>query len=412
MRALRAAVAFDGERFLTGGATVLVAGDRIVGVEGFGFTPPDAVEVEEHPGTLLPGLIDCHVHLVADGSPGSLEAAGTATDDELDVAIRANLRRQAYAGVTTVRDLGDAAYRVLRHRDAAEPSSPRIVASGPPLTIADGHCHYLGGVVDTVGIEAAVTEHADRGVDVIKVMASGGMLTPGSDQLGAQFTVTALQAIVEAAHSHDLRVLAHSHSLLGIERSVVAGVDGLEHFTSLTETGPVASASLLEQVAARGITIDPTLGFDPARMPPIDQAPPAIRALAERTGVTLASAARFRAELMTRAHAHGIQIVSGLDAGASPAKPHGALWRAVVALVEGGLPIAVAMATATSVAADACAVPTGRLRVGRSADLLVIDGDLRHDVDALGRPLAVVVRGVDVAGPGTPGGVSATPLGG
>jgi imidazolonepropionase-like amidohydrolase len=398
MRAFRAAVVFDGERFLTGGATVLVDGDQVVGVEPAGFKPPDGVAVEEHSGTLLPGLVDAHVHLVADGSPGSLEAAGNATDEELDVAIRANLRRQVVAGVTTVRDLGDTAYRVLHHRDAAETGLPSIVASGPPLTIAEGHCHYLGGVVDDVGIPRAVAEHAERGVDVVKVMASGGMLTPGSDQLGAQFTVLALREIVEAAHSHGLRVLAHSHSLIGIERAVAAGVDGLEHFTSLTENGPVASEPLLEQIAARGITIDPTLGFDPARMPPIDQAPPAIRALAERTGVTIASAGKFRAELMTRAHTHGIRIVSGLDAGASPAKPHGALWRAVVALVDGGLPVEVALATATSLAADDCGVPTGRLRVGTAADLLVVDGDLQSDTGALGRPVTVVVRGTVVLG--------------
>ena len=398
MRAVRAAVAFDGERFLTGGATVLVDGDQVVGVEPAGFTVPEGVAVQEYSGTLLPGLVDAHVHLVADGSPGSLEAAGSASDEELDVAIRANLRRQVVAGVTTVRDLGDAAYRVLHHRDAAEAGLPGIVASGPPLTTADGHCHYLGGGVHDVGIPAAVAEHAERGVDVIKVMASGGMLTPGSDPLGAQFTVLALREIVEAAHSHGLRVLAHSHALIGIERAVAAGVDGLEHFTSLTETGPVASEPLLGQIAARGITIDTTLGFDPDRMPSIDKAPPAIRALAERTGVTLASAGKFRAELMARAHAHGIRIVSGLDAGASPAKPHGDLWRAVVDLVDGGLPVEAALATATSVAADDCGVPAGRLEAGRRADLLVVDGDLRTDAEALSRPLAVVARGVVVPG--------------
>jgi imidazolonepropionase-like amidohydrolase len=252
VRAFRAAVVFDGQRFLAGGATVLVEGDRIVGVEGFGFTTPVDVPVEEHPGTLLPGLVDAHAHLVADGSPGSLEAAGTATDDELDTAIRTSLRAQVDAGVTTVRDLGDAAYRVLLHRDAAGTGLPSIVASGPPLTIADGHCHYLGGVVRDAGIPAAVREHAERGVDVIKVMASGGMLTAGSDPLGAQFTVAQLREVVEAAHHHGLRVLAHSHSMIGTERAVEAGVDGLEHFTSLTGSGPVASEPLLQQIAAGG----------------------------------------------------------------------------------------------------------------------------------------------------------------
>lgn len=396
MRAFRAGVAFDGERFLGGGATVLVDGDRIVGVEAVGFTPPEDVPVEEHPGTLLPGLVDAHVHLVADGTPGSLEAAGTATDDELDLAIRANLRRQVAAGVTTVRDLGDAAYRVLHHREAQGAGHPAIVASGPPLTIPDGHCHYLGGAVDTAvtgGIARAVAEHVERGVDVIKVMTSGGMLTPGSDQLGAQFTVEQLLEVVEAAHGAGLRVLAHTHSVLAAERAVEAGVDGLEHFTCLTDHGPVTSEPLLERVAALGISIDPTLGFDASKIRPVSEAPPPIRALMERLGLTPASVAVFRAQQMQRVRAHGIRVVSGLDAGATPAKPHGDLWRAVTALVEGGLPIDYALATATSVAADDCGVPAGRLAAGRRADLLVVDGDLRHDVDALQRPVLVVVRG-------------------
>lgn len=386
-------MAFDGERFLDGGVTVLVDDRHIVGVEDIGFTPPDGVVVEEHRGTLLPGLVDAHVHLVADGSPGSLEAAGAANDDELDTAITANLRRQVAAGVTTVRDLGDAAYRVLHHRDAARDGDPSIVAAGPPLTTADGHCHFLGGAVGRDGIARAVAEHVERGVDVVKVMASGGMLTPGSDQLGAQFTVGQLREVVEAAHGAGLRVLAHTHSVVAAEYAVEAGVDGLEHFTCLTAEGPVVAEDLLARVAAQGISIDPTLGFDPARIRPVSEAPPAIRALAERLGLTPESVAEFRARQMLRARAHGIRVVSGLDAGATPAKPHGDLWRAVTALVEGGLPVDHALATATSVGADDCGVPAGRLAAGRHADLLVVDGDLRTDPDALGRPTLVVVRG-------------------
>lgn len=395
MHAFRAGVAFDGERFLEGGATVLVDGDQIVGVEPFGFTPPEGVAVDERSGTLLPGLVDAHVHLVADGSPGSLEAAGAATDAELDAAIRGNLERQAAAGVTTVRDLGDAAYRVLHHRDAQTSGLPTIIAAGPPLTVPDGHCYFLGGAIDSGanGIARAVAEHVEHGVDVIKVMASGGMLTPGSDQLGAQFTVAQLQAVVEAAHESGLRVLAHTHSIVAAQRAVEAGVDGLEHFTCLTDEGPVTSEPLLERIAARGVSIDPTLGFDPAKIRPVSEAPPTIRALAERLGLTPESVAAFRAVQMRRVRAHGIRVVSGLDAGATPAKPHGDLWRAVTALVEGGLPVDDALATATSVAADDCGVPAGRLAAGRRADLLVVDGDLRVDADALGRPALVVVRG-------------------
>src|SRR6478609_3774041 len=195
--ALRAGRAFDGARFLPDGATVVIEGDRVVGVEAAAFCPPDGVPVTDVDGTLLPGLVDCHVHLVASGAfpgtPGSLEWAGTAAP--------------AAVGVTTVRDLGDAGYRALEHRGREVEGLPRVVAAGPPITIPLGHCWFLGGDVDPDdpgALDRAVAERVERGVDLVKVMASGGFLTPGSDQLGAQFDVAPLRDLVGVAHEAGL----------------------------------------------------------------------------------------------------------------------------------------------------------------------------------------------------------------
>ncbi len=208
MHALRAAVAFDGERFLDGGATVFVEGDTIAGVESAACELPAGCTVEEYAGTLLPGLFDCHVHLVADATIGSLERAATLDEAGLDAVITQSLRQHAAAGVTTVRDLGDVGFRTLHHRDHPVDGLPRILAAGPPLTTVEGHCHFLGGVAEGPdAIRAAIDERAQRGVDVIKVMASGGMLTPGSDQLGVQFTPDDLRHLVSCAHEHGLAVL-------------------------------------------------------------------------------------------------------------------------------------------------------------------------------------------------------------
>src|SRR5699024_3498762 len=132
--------------------TVVVEADRTVGVEPGMCVLPSDVPLTEVAGTLLPGLVDCHVHLVAagtfPGSPGSLEWAGTASPSALDDVVTANLRAQVAAGVTTVRDLGDVDFHVLGHRGREGEGLPRVVAAGPPLTIPAGHCHYLGGVVD------------------------------------------------------------------------------------------------------------------------------------------------------------------------------------------------------------------------------------------------------------------------
>ncbi len=397
MQALRAAHAFDGTRFLPEGATVLVEGDRIAGVHPGRFDLPDAVAVMEYEGTLLPGLFDCHTHLVADSTFGGLERVATMSDDAVDAVIEESLSAHLAAGVTTVRDLGDRGYRTLAFR--ASPGLPRVVPSGPPITTPGGHCHYLGGEVTDV--RAAVAERAERGVDVVKVMASGGFATPGTDQLGAQFTVTELAMIVDTAHRAGLPVVAHAHSLIGMQNAVAAGVDGIEHFTGLSaEGGARIDDDLLDEVARRRVVVDLTVGNDRRLHALMPAPPPAVAALMVRFGV--ASFDDFyahRVALFGRLREHVVPVVAGVDSGIGPTKRHGNAWRAVVDMVEGGYPAAEARAAATSSAADACGLSgeTGRLAVGCSADLLVVDGDLSADIAVLGRPRAVLVRGRSAA---------------
>ena len=399
MHAMRAARAFDGERFLDDGVTLLVDDDRIVGVEGPRHAPPDGCEVTTYDGTLLPGLVDTHVHLVADATIGGLERTGTATHDEIDEVIDAMLLRQAAAGVTTVRDLGDRHYRTLAARDAARAGRPRVVAAGPPLTVPGGHCHYLGGEVSGgAGIDAAVAEHVDRGVDVLKVMASGGMLTPGTDVVGAQFTADELTHVVRRGHEAGLPVLAHAHSLAGARHALAAGVDGIEHFTCFVEGGVSTPDDLLVDLARNGVVVCATPGADPERIPPLEQAPPQIRDLFRRFGMTPEELSFGAGARLRRARELGVVLVSGTDAGIGPMKDHGCQWRAMVQLLDAGCSVAEVLASGTSLAARVCRVDdrTGRLAAGLAADLLVVDGDLRADPAALGRPVAVWVRGVPV----------------
>ncbi len=400
MWAVKAEHCFDGEHFRPEGATLLVEATTIVGVEPLAYDVPAGCAVTSYDGTVLPGLIDCHVHLVSDSSPGSLERAGAADDAALDAAIARSLTDQARAGVTTVRDLGDVRYRTLEARGRRSDGEPRIVAAGPPLTVPDGHCHYLGGAVaQPAEAVAAVGERVERGVDVVKVMASGGMLTFESDVFGVQFGDEVLNAIVQAAHDAGLRVLAHGHSEASLRQAVAAGIDGLEHVTCLTPSGPSVPDDLFAEIAELGITVDATLGLDPSRMPPPDQITPALRELMEKFRLTPADLLAVRTAQVARARELGVRVVSGLDAGATPVKAHGELWRAVLQLKDAGYSPAEALATATSLAADDCGLggTTGRLVAGLDADVVVVDGDLSTDLAALARPLDVAVRGTRVA---------------
>ncbi|MFC8503741.1 amidohydrolase family protein [Pedococcus sp. NPDC057267] len=398
MHAVRAPHAFDGERFLPGGATVLVDGDRIAAVEPFGHELPHDVVVEEHAGTVLPGLVDCHTHLVADGTVGGLERAGSLSGADVATVVLSSLRRHVGAGVTTVRDLGDVAYRTLAFREVD--GLPRVVAAGPPVTTPGGHCHFLGGAVASAGDEdlrAAVDERVERGVDVVKVMASGGFATPGSDQLGVQFTAAQLAVLVDRGHRAGLPVVAHAHSLAAMQQAEVAGVDGIEHFTGLSRhLGARLDDRLLEDVARRGTYVDLTMGNDRSLHALMPAPPPYLATLMEGLGArTFDELYAARLGHLAQLREHGVRVVAGVDSGMVPPKQHGNVWRVVLEMLEAGYDIEAALAVATSVAASACSLDgvTGRLAPGLAADVLVVDGDLRSRPDALGRPRRVLVRG-------------------
>ena len=221
MLAMRAARAFDGQELRPEGAVVFVEDGRIVGVEAAGAALPDGVEIVDLPNaTLLPGLVNAHVHLCGDSENDALERLPQFSADHLHAVIETALVQQLGSGVTTVRDLGDDRWSVVDRRDrAAANHGPRIVASGPPITSVGGHCWMMGGEVAGEGaLRAAVQERAERRVDVVKVMASGGNMTPGTDITACQFTLEELRCVVEESHGLGLPVTAHAHALVAVER--------------------------------------------------------------------------------------------------------------------------------------------------------------------------------------------------
>ncbi len=391
MLAIRAARAFDGSQVIDGGVTLLLDDGKIVGLEPVSTTLPEGIEMVDHgDATILPGLIDSHVHLCGDSREGALDRLEVYDDDQLVGVIEAGLRRQLAAGVTTVRDLGDRSFAVVDQRDAAANGPrPTILAAGPPITSARGHCWNMGGeATGPEALRAAVAERVERGVDVVKIMASGGIMTPGTDVTVPQFNDEDLQLVVTEAHAAGLGVTAHAHALAAVEQAVRAGVDGIEHCTCMTPTGAGASEGLLEQLAARRIAVCPTLGIAPhVPVPPI--------VLETFTRLGLSPDDRF--VHVAQLDAAGVLLVGGSDAGISIGKPHGILPQALVEIAR-CMPADRALATVTSVAARVCGLGDrkGALRPRYDADVLVVDGNPMADMAAVLRVRQVVVAGTVV----------------
>ncbi|HEY3261500.1 MAG TPA: amidohydrolase family protein [Pseudonocardiaceae bacterium] len=389
LTALRAAWLFDGtSAALTANPVVVLDGTTIVAMEPRGTIPDGAQVVDLAGATLLPGLVDTHVHLAFDASRDAVRNLAARDDGAALAAMADAARTAAGGGVTTVRDLGDRNYLSLSLRDATPPGGPlpTIVAAGPPITTPRGHCHYLGGTASGEdGLRRAVREHAARGVDVIKIMASGGNLTPGTHPELPQFTVAELRAAVEEAHRHSLPITAHAHGTPAIAAAVAAGVDGIEHASFVSAEGvDPAPAGLVQALVDQRVALGATAGFAGGRT---DAMRPEMIA---RVPHMLAN---FR-----RLYEAGASIVVGTDAGVGPSKPHDVLRWAVAQLGDIGMGAAEALRTVTSTAAAVCGLGhrKGRLAPGFDADVVAVDGNPLVDPSALHRIRVVYVRGTAV----------------
>ena len=269
--AIRAGRMFDGSRFHDGPVTVVVEDGLIGAVESPGNgCPPGTALVDLGGAALLPGLIDAHTHLCWDPDGDPEDLAGAAHDALVDRARR-HAAAALGAGITTVRDLGDRDFATLTLREEYRRGAqvgPELLVSGPPLTRRGGHCWYLGGEAeDTGALVAAVRERAERGTDWVKIMATGGFMTAGTDPCRPQYSADELAAVVDAAHRAGLPVTAHAHATAGIAAAIAAGVDGIEHCTFLTESGVAASPEVVEAIVGRGVWCGITIGRALPEMP-------------------------------------------------------------------------------------------------------------------------------------------------
>ncbi len=383
VQVVRAARMFDGvSSQLVQQPMVVIDAGRITGVEpGPIESPSDAEVVDLGDVTLLPGMIDAHVHLGFDASSDPVAQMLVDSDATLLLRMRQAAQRALAAGITTVRDLGDRNYLGIALRNWFREGSeigPDILAAGPPITVTGGHCHFMGGEADgELEVRRGVRTHVKAGVDVIKIMATGGHMTRGTNPSLPQYSVAELRAAVEEAHRLNRLLTAHAHGPLGIANAVEAGVDCIEHCSFRVGAGRRPDPRLIERIAEQRIAVSPTVGSAPTTRPGVS---------------TLAESFLPILEDMHRA---GVRLITGTDAGISPSKPHNVLPYGVAFLARAGLTNAEALAAATSVVAEACGVADrkGTVSPGKDADLVAVEGDPVRDASALLHVAAVFKAG-------------------
>ena len=353
-----------------------------------GAVPPDAAVLECPGCTLMPGLIDAHVHLNLPGDGSTLEEVVRETDGVLAATAAFASARALAAGITTVRDVGAArrtVFDVRRAQRLGHGNGARILACGQPLTITGGHTWYLGGEADGEdALRRKVREMAKLGADFIKVMASGGG-TLGTQSWLPSYRAEELAAITGEAHRMGLKVAMHCLCAASTDAAIEAGADHIEH------AGFIADASgrqeyvpaTADRLARSGIPVSGTLavgGTAVAAMERLETRTPAEQAFLDRWRHSLA----VNLDQFHRMLEAGVRFVAGTDAG----------WRFTTIeslpmemrlMQEGGMSATAVLASATGDCARALGIDTevGTLRPGRAADVIAVPGNPADDLRRL-----------------------------
>jgi len=329
--------------------------------------------------TVVPGLIEAHAHLCFNGASDWRQVYDADSPTTMALRMAGNGRAMLEAGITTVRDLGAPTTVSIDVRDAFAQglvAGPDLLVAGAPITTTGGHCHFMGGEADgELEVRRAVRDRVKAGCDWIKVMATGGNMTRGTNTLAAQFTVHELRACIEEAHRLRKRVAAHCHGTAGIRVAVEAGVDMLEHCSFTGEGRIDFDPAVVDQIAAKGIAVSPTVSIGWRRW-----ADDGLR--------------RGRADALQAMFAKDCKVIMSTDCGI-PGVPHTALAGALDVLAEyTGISRAHALRLATSRAAQLLDLPDrGVIAESRRADLLVVEGDPLADLLSLERVRLVVKDG-------------------
>ncbi len=349
---------------------------------------------------VLPGLIDCHTHLTHELPPMSIRLRRTLTETMAHSAIDGTVyaQRTLMAGFTTVRNVGSFGEDIYALRDrinAGDIVGPRILAAGKSIAVTGGHADPTNGIQPylrpDVGpmegvadgpaeMRKAVRERVKRGSDLIKITATGGVLSNTAAGTDQQMFDDEMEAVVESARMMGRKVAAHAHGADGIKAALRGGVDSIEHGTYLDDE---AIALFVET----GAYLVPTIHagkFVAEKSSEPEWFNPAIREKAAAVGPQIQSS-------FARAYEGGVKIAFGTDVGVGA---HGTNWLEFVYMTEAGMPPNEAIRTATINAADLCGLEdVGTLAPGMVADIIALEGDPLEDIGALGRVVFVMKAG-------------------
>ncbi len=386
-----------------GASSLVVTDGQIVAIGAADMAVPPGARVVDLSGkTVMPGLIDAHVHLTQDsGLPWYATLRPKFSEPYATATGLKNALITARAGFTTVRDAGGPLLASLAMRDAIAEGSfpgPRVLVAGTAFSISGGHADSavglspeMGDALTAAGLNpgvcdtpqacaVAVRRNAAKGVDVIKIMATGGVLDDGAIGLDQHFTDAEMKALVDTAHGVGLKAMAHAHGARGIEAAVAAGVDSIEHGTFLDDKGAKA-------MKAHGTWLVPTLmAYEGLKLhigknfytPNVEaKALQTMKIVGRNIGV---------------AQRNGVRIALGTDAAVYP---HGRNAEELALMVAAGMTPKDALIAATSGGAALLGVDTvtGTLAVGKSADLIAVDGDPQSDPKAVLSVSYVMVAG-------------------
>jgi imidazolonepropionase-like amidohydrolase len=378
-------------------ATVIVQGHTIAaaGPSRSISIPRGATRIDGRGVTVLPGLIDCHVHLCWRGEADVVKASEQETLTETLLKASRSAGQTLEAGVTTVRDLGSRDHSIFALKKAIDKGlvpGPRIIGAGLAICMIGGHLRrVIAQEVEGVEqVRKVVREQIDAGAEVIKVIASGGVLTPGTSPDQAQMTLDELSAAVDEAKRAGRKVAAHAHAASGMKNAIHAGVHSIEHATLMDEEAaglfttnavymvPTLSALATTGACRRGCGI-PDDALDKAK------------------AMTKRHQASFR-----QAHRRGLLIAMGTDAG-TPFNHHGDNVQELERMVAYGMSPMEAMLASTSAAARLIGIDdqVGTIARGKEADLLLVKGNPLRNIEILRdrtRILGVMKAGRFVAG--------------